>query len=209
MIAIIDYGMGNLRSVQKALHAVGADARITSDSRAIYDAGSVVLPGVGAFRDCMENLRQLDLLKPIQKTIQSGKPFLGICLGLQILFSQSEEFGLISGLDIIPGKVARFALGLRDPQSGGELKIPHMGWNRVRYKRTLSLFDGIPDDSWFYFVHSYCVRPEDPEYVVSTTHYGAEFVSGIQHQNIHAIQFHPEKSQTLGLVLMKNFSRLK
>lgn len=201
--------MGNLRSVQKALQTVGADARVTGDPREIAGARSVVLPGVGAFKNCMANLRRLDLLEAVQKTIRSGKPFLGICLGLQILFSESEEFGPIPGLNIVPGKVVRFAPGMRDPQSGAELKIPHMGWNRVAFKKKLPLFDGIADASWFYFVHSYYVLPDRPEPVAAATHYGVEFVSGIQWDNVHALQFHPEKSQKAGLTLLKNFSRMK
>lgn len=201
--------MGNLRSVQKALQTVGADARVTADPREIAGARSVVLPGVGAFKNGMANLRQLDLLDAIQKTIQSGKPFLGICLGLQVLFSESEEFGPISGLNIVPGKVVRFAPGMRGLQGGAELKIPHMGWNRVVVKKNLPLFDGVPDASWFYFVHSYYVLPDSPEPVATITNYGVEFVSGIQWNNVHALQFHPEKSQKTGLMLLKNFSRLK
>ena len=200
--------MGNLQSVQKALQAIGADARITSSPQLISDAQSIVLPGVGAFRDCMENLRQKDLLEVIKKNIGSGKPFLGICLGLQILFSQSEEFGLIQGLNIIPGKVSRFTPDLKDMQSGEQLKVPHMGWNRVTLKKNNPLFNGVPNGSWFYFVHSYYVTPDDSKYVASTTYYGAEFVSGVQEDNIYAFQFHPEKSQVLGLVILKNFSKL-
>lgn len=209
MIAIIDYGMGNLRSVQKALQAVGADARISSEPRVILDARAVVFPGVGAFKDCMANLERLGLIDVIHKTIRGGKPFLGICLGLQLLFSQSEEFGLISGLNIVAGKVVRFAEGMQDAQNDAPLKIPHMGWNRVKFKKGFSLAASIPDDAYFYFVHSYYVVPEDPSLAAATTRYGIEFVSAIQYDNVHAFQFHPEKSQKLGLTLLKNFSELK
>ncbi|MBT5027941.1 MAG: imidazole glycerol phosphate synthase subunit HisH [Nitrospinaceae bacterium] len=206
MIAIIDYGMGNLRSVQKGFEAVGAEAIITSDSQKIRSAKSVVLPGVGAFQDCMENLEKLNLIDTVCQSAQSGKPFLGICLGLQLLFNQSVEFGQVDGLGILPGKV----VGFKDipPGSGEPLKIPHMGWNTVRADPGYSLFDSVPDESYFYFVHSYYIVPQDTEIVATTTSYGIDFVSGIHHENIHAFQFHPEKSQRLGLTILKNFSNL-
>ena len=205
MIAIIDYGMGNLRSVQKGFEAVGAEAIVTSDSKKILSARSVVLPGVGAFKACMDNLEKFDLIDTVKKSAQSGKPFLGICLGLQLLFSQAEEFGSVSGLGILKGKV----VGFKDaPNSGDPLKIPHMGWNNVEVKPSHPLFDSVPNQSYFYFVHSYYVVPEDRATVATTTNYGIEFVSGIHHENIHAFQFHPEKSQQLGLTVLKNFSRL-
>ena len=205
MIAIIDYGMGNLRSVQKGFEAVGAKAIVTSDSKKILSARSVVLPGVGAFKACMDNLEKFNLIDTVKQSVQSGKPFLGICLGLQLLFSQAEEFGSVSGLGILKGKV----VGFKDaPNSGDPLKIPHMGWNNVEVKPSHPLFDSVPNQSYFYFVHSYYVVPEDRATVATTTNYGIEFVSGIHHENIHAFQFHPEKSQQLGLTVLKNFSRL-
>jgi len=205
LIAIIDYGMGNLRSVQKGFEAVGAKAIVTSDSKKILSARSVVLPGVGAFKACMDNLEKFDLIDTVKQSVQSGKPFLGICLGLQLLFSQAEEFGSVSGLGILKGKV----VGFKDaPNSGDPLKIPHMGWNNVEVKPSHPLFDSVPNQSYFYFVHSYYVVPEDRATVATTTNYGIEFVSGIHHENIHAFQFHPEKSQQLGLTVLKNFSRL-
>ena len=205
MIAIIDYGMGNLRSVQKGFEAVGVEAIVTSDSKKILSARSVVLPGVGAFKACMDNLEKFDLIDTVKRSVQSGKPFLGICLGLQLLFSQAEEFGSVSGLGILKGKV----VGFKDaPNSGDPLKIPHMGWNNVEVKPSHPLFDSVPNQSYFYFVHSYYVVPEDRATVATTTNYGIEFVSGIHHENIHAFQFHPEKSQQLGLTVLKNFSRL-
>ena len=197
--------MGNLRSVQKGFEAVGAKAIVTSDSKKILSARSVVLPGVGAFKACMDNLEKFDLIDTVKKSVQSGKPFLGICLGLQLLFSQAEEFGSVSGLGILKGKV----VGFKDaPNSGDPLKIPHMGWNNVEVKPSHPLFDSVPNQSYFYFVHSYYVVPEDRATVATTTNYGIEFVSGIHHENIHAFQFHPEKSQQLGLTVLKNFSRL-
>jgi glutamine amidotransferase len=205
LIAIIDYGMGNLRSVQKGFEAVGVEAIVTSDSKKILSARSVVLPGVGAFKACMDNLEKFDLIDTVKKSVQSGKPFLGICLGLQLLFSQAEEFGSVSGLDILKGKV----VGFKDaPNSVDPLKIPHMGWNNVEVKPSHPLFDSVPNQSYFYFVHSYYVVPEDKATVATTTNYGVDFVSGIHYENIHAFQFHPEKSQQLGLTVLKNFSRL-
>jgi glutamine amidotransferase len=208
LIAIIDYGMGNLRSVQKGFEAVGAEAIVTSDSQKILSAKSVVLPGVGAFKACMDNLEQFCLIDTVKKSVQSGKPFLGICLGLQLLFSQAEEFGSVSGLDILKGKVVGFKD--RQPKSDGcnPLKIPHMGWNNVKVKPSYPLFDSVPNRSYFYFVHSYYVVPEDEATVATTTNYGVDFVSGIHHENIHAFQFHPEKSQQLGLTVLRNFSKL-
>ena len=208
MIAVIDYGMGNLRSVQKALEFVGAKVIVTHDPDLILSADSVVLPGVGAFKDCMANLNKLSLIDPIRKFIDSGKPFLGICLGLQVLFEESEEYGPVPGLGILPGKVVKFIDGSSDTRKGPQIKIPHMGWNQIKVKKNAPLFAGVGDSPYFYFVHSYYVVPEDPEMVATVTHYGIEFVSGIQHKNIYAFQFHPEKSQQLGLTVLKNFSRL-
>jgi imidazole glycerol-phosphate synthase subunit HisH len=198
MIAIVDYGMGNLRSVSKAFEAVGHEAMVTRDRGRIKNASHVVLPGVGAFGDCMANLERFDLVEPIRSTIQSGKPFLGICLGLQLLFTESEEFGLHKGLGIIPGKVRKLVL---DPA----LKVPHMGWNQVNIQRACPLFDDIADGSNWYFVHSYFVDPADRTVAATTTTYGIPFVSSIWKENIVACQFHPEKSQSVGLRLIKNF----
>lgn len=206
MIAIIDYGMGNLRSVQKGFEAVGAEAIVTSDSSKILSAKSVVLPGVGAFKECMANLEKLDLIDTVHKSVDSGKPFLGICLGLQLLFNQAEEFGHVDGLGILPGKVVGFKNIQSD--SGEPLKIPHMGWNNVRVAAGNPLFESVANESYFYFVHSYYIVPENPDIVATTTTYGVDFASGIHHENIHAFQFHPEKSQHLGLTVLKNFSRL-
>ncbi len=203
MIAIIDYGMGNLRSVHKALEAVGADAVVSSRPQTILDADSVVLPGVGAFKDCMDNLDRLGLIDVVRKSIQSGKPFLGICLGLQLLFEESVEFGTVAGLGILPGKVMRFHFP-DDPA----LKVPHMGWNTLTVHKPSPLFDSMMAHPYYYFVHSYYVVPENRDIVATTTCYGEDFVSGIEHDNIHAFQFHPEKSQKQGLALLEKFARL-
>jgi len=198
MIAIIDYGMGNLRSVSKAFEAVGHQAVVTRDPRAIANAGHVVLPGVGAFGDCMANLERYELIVPILAAIRSGKPFLGICLGLQLLFTESEEFGTHKGLGLIPGRVRKFSL---DPA----LKVPHMGWNEIQVVRSAPPFAGIVPGSYCYFVHSYYVEPADPAVIATTTEYGKPFVSAIWKDNVVACQFHPEKSQAVGLQLVKNF----
>jgi glutamine amidotransferase len=202
VIAIIDYGMGNLRSVSKAFETVGHQAVVTRDAQVIGNASHVVLPGVGAFGDCMANIERYGLVEPIRASIRSGKPFLGICLGLQLLFSESEEFGSHKGFDIISGKVRRFA-------GGPALKVPHIGWNQVNFQRTCPLFDGIADGADWYFVHSYFVDPYDKELAASTTTYGIPFVSSIWKDNIAACQFHPEKSQAVGLRLIRNFGAWK
>ena len=203
MIAVIDYGMGNLRSVQKALEKTGHAALVTSSPQAIRDAGALVLPGVGAFRDCIRSLEKLNLIHPIVQSVKSGKPFLGICLGLQVLFTESGEFGTTPGLNLIPGRVVRFAQ--RDTPGAERLKIPHMGWNTISLRGEAPVFRGIKDGSFFYFVHSYYVVPEDTAVIAATTGYGIEFTSSIQKDNIFACQFHPEKSQGVGLRLLKNF----
>lgn len=201
MITIIDYGMGNLRSVQKGFERVGFSAELTSDPEKVLRAEKLVLPGVGAFPACMKNLEKFHLIEPIREVIQKGKPFLGICMGLQVLFFEGEEFGHHKGLGIIPGKVIRFRLPKK-------YKIPHMGWNRIRKKKRIPLLAEIEDNSYFYFVHSYHVVPEDPDVIVTTTDYGKDFVSSIVKDNLFACQFHPEKSQSLGLKILKAFANL-
>ncbi len=203
MIAIIDYGMGNLRSVQKGFERMGREAVVTSDAKTILSASKVVLPGVGAFPDCMRNLREYGLIDAVYQSINSGKPFLGICLGLQLLFTESEEFGISKGLDIIKGKVVRFKI------QDSTLKVPHMGWNSVSIKRRPPALADVPEGSHFYFVHSFHVVPEDKSVIATTTDYGSEFVSSIWKDNIFATQFHPEKSQTLGLSILKRFGEQK
>ncbi len=198
MIAVVDYGMGNLKSVKKALEKVGAKAIVTRNPDKIKKAEGLVLPGVGAFRDCMKNLREYDLIDSLHQFIHSGRPFLGICLGLQLLFTRSEEFGTCKGLDIIKGKVVRF------PQSFS-LKVPHIGWNTIKIKRKVPLLQDLKDESYFYFVHSYYVVPEEEDIIATTTSYGVEFVSSVNKNNIFACQFHPEKSQELGLKILERF----
>lgn len=210
MIAIIDYGMGNLRSVQKAFETVGHQAVVTRDRHAIADASHVVLPGVGAFADCMANLERYGLVEPIRKTVASGKPFLGICLGLQLLFTESEEFGVHKGLGLLPGRVKKFPFGGDSPAPkpnghGGRLKVPHMGWNGVTIERAAPPLKGINSGEHVYFVHSYYVEPQDKSVVATMTDYGLPFVSSVWRDNIFACQFHPEKSQAAGLRIVKNF----
>ena len=212
MIAIIDYGMGNLRSVQKGFERMGHEAVVTRDAEAILSASKVVLPGVGAFPDCMRNLREYGLVDVVQASINSGKPFLGICLGLQLLFTESEEFGISKGLDIIKGRVVRFkgpAFETRQSPITTHLKVPHMGWNSISIKRRAPALQDVPDNSNFYFVHSFHVVPEDKSVIATTTNYGFDFVSSIWKDNIVATQFHPEKSQALGLSILKRFGEQK
>ena len=204
MIAIIDYGMGNLRSVQKGFERMGREAVVTRDPKMILDASKVVLPGVGAFPDCMRNLEEYGLIDAVKQSINAGKPFLGICLGLQLLFTESEEFGISKGLDIIKGRVVRF----KGPEFA-DLKIPHMGWNSLAIKRRPPAMQDVPEGSNVYFVHSFHVVPEDKNVIATTTNYGIDFVSSIWKDNIFAVQFHPEKSQALGLSILKRFGEQK
>lgn len=209
MIAIIDYGMGNLRSVEKGFLKVGAEVKVTNRPEDVIDADGVVLPGVGAFKDCMRELTDLKLIDAVAEVVNQGKPYLGICLGLQVLFSESEEFGRCRGLDVLKGKVVKFDFNAgayaNKPQSQ-PLKVPHMGWNALNIKKDDNpLFAGIPDKSYFYFVHSYYVAPEEASIISTTTDYGIEFTSSVRKDNIFAVQFHPEKSQALGLRILKNF----
>lgn len=211
IISIIDYGMGNLRSVQKAFEKTGYEALIIRSPQQVRDARALVLPGVGAFKDCLKNLEALNLITPVVTSIRAGKPFLGLCLGLQILFSESEEFGITPGLDIIKGRVVRFPERMVEQQgpAGGSparLKIPHMGWNTVAIKQRPPCLGDIPDEAYFYFVHSYYVVPQDQGVVATTTRYGVEFTSSIWKDNVVAFQFHPEKSQTRGLKILKAFA---
>jgi glutamine amidotransferase len=202
MIAIIDYQMGNLRSVQKALEKVGHAAEITSDPRVLAQADKVILPGVGAFRDCMAELRRRDLVGPIKDTIESGKPFLGICLGLQLLFDVSYEDGEHEGLGVLKGEVLRFDV---PPQ----YKVPHMGWNQAKILRRPPHLEGINEGDHFYFVHSYYVAPSDPELVAIEVDYPQPFCAAVWRDNLFASQFHPEKSQANGLKLLANFAELE
>ncbi len=201
MIAIIDYQMGNLRSVQKGFERIGAQATITSDPRDIEAADKVVLPGVGAFRDAAHELKQRELWEPIRSVIASGKPFLGICLGLQLLFDTSYEDGEHEGLGVIPGKVVRFDL----PRS---FKVPHMGWNEIEVVREAPILQDIPDGTHFYFVHSYHVVPDEPGVTALRSDYHQPFCAMIWYKNLFATQFHPEKSQSQGLKILLNFAQL-
>jgi glutamine amidotransferase len=201
MIAIIDYQMGNLRSVQKALEKVGQQAVITSDPAEIGRADKVILPGVGAFEDCIAELRRRDLVGPIKDAIVADKPFLGICLGLQLLFDVSYENGTHEGLGILPGEVLRFEVP-------AELKVPHMGWNALAMKRRPPLLEGIAEGTHVYFVHSYYVKPRDASIIATETDYGGAFCSMIWRGNLFATQFHPEKSQADGLKILRNFAAL-
>lgn len=202
MITIVDYQMGNLRSVQKALERVGAVARISGDPDEIASSDKVVLPGVGAFRDAMHELSSRGLVEPIRDCVESGKPFLGICLGLQLLFEQSEEGGCHQGLGILPGHVVRFT------NLPAEFKVPHMGWNTIDVARKIPLLEGIPNGAHFYFVHSYFVVPTDEQVVAARTSYHHDFCAMVRRENLYAAQFHPEKSQSVGLQLLSNFSAL-
>jgi len=200
MIAIVDYGMGNLRSVQKGFERVGFQAEVTREVSKIASARGIVLPGVGAFQACMENLRRFELIETIQRVVREQKPFLGICLGFQLLFAESEEFGLQKGLDLFPGRVVGF-------HAGNGLKVPHMGWNRIEIKQNTPFLDGLSSGDYVYFVHSFYVVPEDSSLVATTTDYGSPFVSSIATEHLFACQFHPEKSQELGLRILANFGR--
>jgi imidazole glycerol-phosphate synthase subunit HisH len=202
MIAIVDYGMGNLRSVEKGIARSGAEVRVTSVPEEILAARGVVLPGVGAFGACMENLATRGLVEPIRAVIDAGTPFLGICLGLQLLFDESEEFGPVRGLGVLPGRVVRFAGSRVDG-----LKIPQMGWNRLSIRRATAELAGVADGEYVYFVHSYYVVPADGSLIVASTHYGVEFAAAVTWKNVFACQFHPEKSQGVGLRILENFVR--
>lgn len=201
MIAIIDYQMGNLRSVQKGFEKVGSQAVITSEPEELAAAEKIVLPGVGAFRDAMDELNKRHLVPLIKETIESGKPFLGICLGLQLLFDVSYEGGEFPGLGILAGEVKRFDLP-------PEYKVPHMGWNQAIIRRRAPVLEGINDGTHFYFVHSYYVAPKDPSVVAVEANYHRPFCAMVWRDNIFATQFHPEKSQSDGLRILKNFAEL-
>src|SRR6266567_8269903 len=203
MIALLDYGSGNLRSVQKALQKVGADVRVTTSPDGLKDARAAVLPGVGAFDDCIKAMDGQGLLDGVKRFIESGRPFLGICVGYQALFEKSEEFNsCAAGLGVFKGKVVRF------PEQPG-LKIPQIGWNQIELAQPeCPIFRGIANDSYVYFVHSFFPQPEDPAIVATRTTYGGTFASSIWRDNVFATQFHPEKSQNVGLQLLKNFVEL-
>lgn len=191
--------MGNLKSVTNALEKLGADAVVTRDKKVIKAARAIILPGVGAFGKCIENLEKLELLSFIKEIIEEGKQYLGICLGMQVLFESSEEAPGIAGMGVLKGTVPRFT---------GNIKIPHMGWNNIKIVKEAEILQGIENSEYFYFVHSYYCSPEDKGIVATTTPYGEEFASSVQKDNIFACQFHPEKSQGVGLKLLQNFINL-
>ncbi len=198
MVAIIDYDAGNIKSVEKALHYLGEEAVITRDRDTILGADRVILPGVGAFGDAMEKLRTYELDKVIQEVVAQNTPFLGICLGLQLLFESSEESEGVEGLGILKGKVVRL------PEES-DLKIPHIGWNSLKYPNPGRLFTGIAEDSYVYFVHSYYLQAKDPSIVTATTEYGTLIHASAEQGNVFACQFHPEKSSEVGMQILKNF----
>ena len=200
-IAIVDYGMGNLHSVQKGFERMGFQAEITRDVARIEAAPGVVLPGVGAFGACRRNLQEYGLEEPVRRVIDKGTPFLGICVGMQLLFEESEEFGPEPGLGILPGKVVRF-------REQPDMKIPHMGWNQITRQQEVPHLAGIDENAFVYFVHSYYVVPSDPTLTATSTTYGTTFTSSVLRDNIFATQFHPEKSQAVGLTLLANFGAL-
>jgi glutamine amidotransferase len=216
-IAVIDYGAGNLRSVAHAVEHVGLPSVVTADAATILAADGVILPGVGAAADTMRNLQERDLVGVVKELVARGTPFFGVCMGLQALFTASEEGGEHPCLDVLPGRVRRFPAAT-DPITGGTLSIPHMGWNQVRQVsrpsedgasgRPHPFFDGIPDGANFYFVHSYYVEPRDPGAVAGETEYGVTFPSVVCRANVMATQFHPEKSGDHGLMLYRNFGRI-
>ncbi len=196
MLTIVDYGVGNLRNVYMAFRRLGVEAEVTGDAAAIRRASAIVLPGVGAFGDSIASIRALGLESILVDAVQDGVPFLGICVGLQLLFEVSEEMGEHRGLGILEGRVRRFPPGL---------PVPHMGWNQIRQVQTVPLWRGIPNQSHAYFVHSYYVDPRDRNVVVGTTDYGADFASAVARGNLYGIQFHPEKSQDVGRAILRNF----
>jgi glutamine amidotransferase len=196
-VAIIDYGVGNLRSVEKAFVAAGCDAVVSSDREVIAKAEHLVLPGVGAFAACMKALSEHSFVDLVQQRAAEGTPLLGVCVGMQMLFEESEEFGRTRGLGLLAGRVRAFK---------EDLPIPHVGWNQVRHRRAHPLFAGIDESTFFYFVHSFFCEPDDEDVVIGETEYGSTFASIVAQKNICGVQFHPEKSQTDGLRLLKNFA---
>ena len=202
MIAIIDYGAGNLQSVKKAFDFIGAESAITNDPQVILSADKILLPGVGSFGDAMDSMQKNGLVETVKECALSGKPFLGICLGLQLLFEESEESPGVKGLGIFKGKIKKFS-------SDMGLKIPHIGWNSLEIKQKDTLFKGIPENSYVYFVHSYYLHAEDENEIATVTNYGIDFHSAVGKNNIFATQFHPEKSGDVGLQILRNFASME
>lgn len=226
MVTIIDYGIGNLRSIEKAFQSMGVNVLRTDRREDIERAERLVLPGVGAFGSCIDEIRRRGLVEPILNSISDNKPFLGVCIGMQLLFEGSEELGPHKGLGILPGRVVRFSGEFVEengesgttcetessatvaPVTQKVLKIPHMGWNTVTPRRPSPLLDGIAQDSFFYFVHSFHAAPDDEGDILATTEYGITFPAIVQRNNVYGVQFHPEKSQRNGMRILNNFSRL-
>ena len=198
-VAIIDYGVGNLRSVEKAFAASGCEAVVSGDEEVLRQANKLVLPGVGAFGACMKALTERGFDRLVRERVEEGTPLLGVCVGMQLLFEESDEFGATPGLGLLSGKVRRFS---------NELVVPHVGWNRVAERQSHALFAGVPPGSFFYFVHSYYCEPKDKQVVAAETEYGVRYASVVAQANICGVQFHPEKSQDSGLRLLHNFARL-
>jgi len=199
VITVVDYKLNNLRSIENTLRRMGHDVEVTSDPKVVRTAEKLILPGVGAFRDAMKNLTDLGLIEPFSSRVKAGVPTLGICLGMHLVFSESEEFGLHRGLDLLPGRVRKIPEGVI---------VPHMGWNQLRLRAHDPLLNGIEPDSFVYFVHSYYVDPAIPEITLASTDHGIEFAAIVHKDNIWATQFHPEKSQKVGERLLDNFARL-
>ena len=199
MITVVDYKLNNLRSIENTLRRLGHEVKVTSDPADVQAATKLILPGVGAFRDAMANLREYGLLEAFVEKVKAGTPALGICLGMHLLFTESEEFGLHRGLDLLKGRVIKLPTNLR---------VPHMGWNQLHPKRADALTEGVRSSSFVYFVHSYYVEPESPDIVLATTDYEIEFPAIVHSSNVWATQFHPEKSQRVGERLLENFARL-
>ena len=197
-VGIIDYGVGNLRSVEKAFAATGCTAVVSSDEQVLRQAERLALPGVGAFGACMKALTERGFDELVRERVAKGTPLLGVCVGMQMLFEESDEFGITPGLALLAGRVRRFA---------GDLVVPQVGWNQIRQRVTHPLFEGIDDGAFFYFVHSYFCEPDDPAVVMGETEYGATYASVAARGNVWGVQFHPEKSQTAGLRLLSNFAR--
>ena len=206
MLTIVDYGIGNLRSIEKACQRVGADVLRTDDPQAIRDAERLVLPGVGAFGACIGEIRERDLEVPILETIDAGTPFLGVCVGMQMLFDASYEKGTHEGLGVLPGTVDHFHEA--EDGTADDLVVPHMGWNAIDPTREHPLLDGLENPAYVYFVHSYHAVAEDDSDVLATAHYGHDFPAVVQRENVHGVQFHPEKSQGVGLRMLENFATL-
>lgn len=202
MVAIIDYDAGNIKSVEKAVYALGYDVAVTRDKDIILNADHVILPGVGAFGDAMRKLHSYDLVDVIKKVAANNTPFLGICLGLQLMFESSEEAPGVEGLSLLKGKIVLIP-------HGNDLKIPHIGWNSLKYPNKGRLFAGLPEDSYVYFVHSYYLQAEEAEIVKATTEYGTLIHASVEKDNVFACQFHPEKSSDVGMMILENFLKIE